>query len=171
MEPIIPTTANTSNRAKIKVADHTKLKTIKTLFDDKILEIHSEINKEDIIRIFSEHFEDKTELENFKNIIENMKEESFLSMKKRIKSQYKKTHKFISKIVEEEKFMKDSETKIVKEEKKLDLEKEVEDKMTSLKQLTNKQSESLERLQGFYFEKIKNFFEANKYKGILIYYF
>lgn len=162
MEPSIPIQSNSSNRMKVKVADPSKLKTIKTLFDDKISEINSDINKEDIIRIFSEHFEDETELENFKKVLENLKEETFNSLRKRIKSQYKKTHKFISKMIEEEKFMKDSETKIVKEEKKLDLEKQVEDKMSNLKLLVNKQGESLERLQSFYFEKIKNFFEANK---------
>jgi len=157
-----PAQANSSNRNKIKVADPSKLKTIKTLFDDKLLEINSEINKEDILRIFSDYFEDQTELENFKKVVENLKEDTFLSIKKRIKSQYKKTHKFISKIIEEEKFMKDSETKIVKEEKKLDLEKQVDEKLTNLKQLVNKQSESLERLEKFYYEKINNFFEANK---------
>jgi hypothetical protein len=154
--------ANSSNRNKIKVADPSKLKTLKTLFDDKLLEINSEINKEDIIRIFSVHFEDEIELENFIKVVENLKDETFQTIKKRIKSQYKKTHKFISKIIEEEKFMKDSETKIVKEEKKMDLEKQVDEKMTNLKQLVNKQSESLERLESFYYEKIKNFFEANK---------
>ena len=157
-----PAQANSSNRNKIKVADPTKLKTIKTLFDDKLLEINSEINKEDILRIFSDYFEDQTELENFKKVVENLKEDTFHSIKKRIKSQYKKTHKFVSKIIEEEKFMKDSETKIVKEEKKIELEKQVDEKLTNLKQIVNKQSESLERLENFYYEKINNFFEANK---------
>ena len=158
----LPANSNPSNKNKVKVADLAKLKTIKTLFDDKLLETNSEINQEDIFRIFSGHFQDETELDNFKKVVENLKDDTFEMIKKRIKSQYKKTHKFIAKICEEEKFMKDSETKIVKEDKKLDLEKQVEEKMTSLKLLVNKQSDSFKKLESFYFEKITNFFEANK---------
>ena len=158
----LPAQSNPSLKNKIKVSDPSKLKTIKTLFDDKLLETNSEINKEDILRIFSGHFHDETELDNFQKVVENLKEDTFLMIKKRIKTQYKKTHKFISKIIEEEKFMKDSETKIVKEDKKLELEKQVEERMTGLKQLVSKQSDCLKKLESFYFEKITNFFEANK---------
>jgi hypothetical protein len=158
----LPAQSNQSIKNKIKVSDPSKLKTMKTLFDDKLLETNSEINKEDILRIFSGHFQDETELDNFQKVVENLKEDTLLMIKKRIKTQYKKTHKFISKIIEEEKFMKDSETKIVKEDKKLELEKQVEERMTGLKQLVSKQSDSLKKLENFYFEKITNFFEANK---------
>jgi hypothetical protein len=160
--PKVPNDNYKSKKNKIKVCDASKLKTYKTIFDDKLLETNTEINKEDIIKIFSELLNDETDLENFKNTINCLKEDTFSSIQKRLKGQYKKINRFVTKVVEEEKFFKDSETKIIFEEKKADLEVQTNEKMDKLKLLVNKQKESKGRIQEFYYDKIKNFFEANK---------
>lgn len=123
--------------SKIKISDLSKLKTIKTLFDDKLLETNNDITKDDIIKIFSENLKDK-DLENFKKIIESIQDENLEKIFKRVKTQYKSTHKFVSKVIEEEKCLKDSEIKIEQEEKNLELDQKVEDRYTNLKMLTKK---------------------------------
>lgn len=149
--------------AKVKVSDPSKLKIIKTIFESKLVESDSEINKADIIKLFSEYIEDENEFQNFEKIIDNMKDETFASIKKRIKTQYKKTHIFASKIIEEEKYTKESETKIIKEEKNLELEKEVTEKISNFAGLKEKHNDTNKKVEEFYFDKIKSFFELNKY--------
>ena len=128
------------------------------------MEIHTEINKDDILQTFKPYFEDDSkDFEIFKNLIDNMKNEFIEKLKKKMKAQYKQLHKFIVRHTEEEKFTKDSETKIVKEEKLLDLEKGVIDKITKINTLIERNRESKRNMKEFYSKKTNEFFEKNKY--------
>lgn len=142
---------------KVKIVDHSKIKSYKSLFEDKLQDMDSELTKDEIIRIFSDLMDNKTHLENFKKLVSQIPYEVFNKISKRIKHQYKVTHKFITKVVEEEKHSKDSETKIIHEQKKLELEKEVNEKTITLKSLVKKNNEATSKIEEYYLDKFNSF--------------
>ena len=149
-----------SNR--IKIFDQTRVTSYKTLFEQKLLENQSEITKEDIKKIFSDSIEDNFDLDVFNNVIDNMKDDFIDKLNKKIKAQYKKTHKFITKCVEEEKYQKESETKIIKETRLTELGTQVDLKLENMKQLLIKRIETKEKLKEYYYDKANNFLGNNK---------
>ena len=117
---------------KIKVRDESKIKVIKSLFSNKLTEIYSELNKDQIIKIFSEYLKDD-DLENFKKNIDSISEDVLEKIYSRIKKYNKAVLKYISKIIIEEKVLKNNEIKIEETEKNEKLQTAVNEIMQNLK--------------------------------------
>jgi hypothetical protein len=117
---------------KIKVRDESKLKLIKTLFNNKLTEIYSELNKDQIIKIFSEYLKDD-DLENFKKNIDNLNEDILEKIYSRIKKYNKTVLKFISKIIIEERVLKNNEIRIDETERNEKLLMNVNEKIQNLR--------------------------------------
>jgi hypothetical protein len=147
---------------KVKITDENRLTVLKSLLEQKILETQSEISRDEIKNIFSTSFEDNADLQVFNNLIDGMKDEIIEKIMKKLRIQYRYTHKFISKSVEEEKLTKESETKLVVDEKLVELEKQVEEKIKTMKNLFSKAKEIDAKLKEFYYSKSDDLFESNK---------
>ena len=117
---------------KIKVRDESKLKLIKTIFNNKLTEIYSELNKDQIIKMFSEYLRDE-DLENFKNNIENINEDILEKIYSRIKKYNKTVLKFIGKIIVEERVLKNNEIKIEEADQNEKLFTTVNEKIQNLR--------------------------------------
>lgn len=149
------------NERTVKTSDYNKLNSIKSIFEQQLMETNSEINRTDIKKIFADKL-DPNEIESFNNIIDSMKDDFLEKIIKKLRAQYKYTHMFLKRVVEEEKYTKDSETKIVKESKDLELEKQVEERVTAMKQLITKYDKAKDKVKNYYEDKANTFFENNK---------
>jgi hypothetical protein len=156
------------NPNKVKVIDLDRIISYRSIFDQKLIEAHSEMTKEDIKNLFMPYFQKGSEeMEVFTKLIDNIKEEFFEKLKKKLKSQYKQLNKTVVKYTEEEKSTKESETKIIKEDKIIQLEKENTEKANSTKNLLYKQKETKNNLNQFYYNKADSI--LNKYKYHVFY--
>ncbi len=147
---------------KVKITDENRLTTLKSLLEQKLLETQSEISKDEIKNIFATSFENDSELQVFNNLIDGMKDDIIDKIMKKLRSQYRYTHKFISKSVVEEQTTKESETKIVIDEKLVELEKQVAEKIKNMKNLGSKIKEVDTKLKEFYYSKSDDLFESSK---------
>jgi len=155
-----------NNQPKVKINDINKLTSIKSIFEQKLLDSLSDVTKNDIKDIFSNLFKDsidKSEKETFFSNIDNIKDENIEKIKKKLRTQYKLSHKFLNRMVEEEKCTKDSEIKIEKEEIQLDLEKKCKENILGMKDLIDKYYETKNKVQDFYEDKTNLFFRNNRY--------
>lgn len=147
---------------KVKITDENRLTTLKSLLEQKLLDTQSEISKDEIKNIFSTSFEDESELQVFNNLIDGMKDDIIEKIMKKLRSQYRYTHKFISKSVVEEQATKESETKLVVDEKLVELDKQVAEKIKNMNNLGCKTKEIDAKLKEFYYSKSDDFFESIK---------
>ena len=145
---------------KVKVIDIDRIISYRTIFEQKQIEAQSEMTKEDIKKLFLPFFErDGEELKVFTRLIDNMKEDFFEKLNKKIRAQYKQLNKVVIKYTEEEKMTKDSETKIIKEDKLVQLEKENVEKLNSTGNNLVKLKESKSNLNSFYYNKADSIME------------
>lgn len=126
-----------NKQKKVKVDDISRAKILKTLLDDKLTETSSEINREEICKTF-ENLLLPSEFENFKVVLENLPEEFFEKIFKRIKTEYKIIHKYLILQIEEEKHVKDNQIKIIKEEENKELLAQATEKLNNLKTFIEK---------------------------------
>lgn len=147
---------------KVKITDENRLTTLKSLLEQKLLDTQSDISKDEIKNIFSTSFEDDSELQVFNNLIDGMKDDIIEKIMKKLRSQYRYTHKFISKSVVEEQATKESETKLVIDEKLVELDKQVAEKIKNMNNLGCKTKEIDAKLKEFYYSKSEDFFQSIK---------
>ncbi len=147
---------------KVKITDENRLTTLKSLLEQKLLDTQSDISKDEIKNIFSTSFEDDSELQVFNNLIDGMKDDIIEKIMKKLRSQYRYTHKFISKSVVEEQATKESETKLVIDEKLVELDKQVAEKIKNMNNLGCKTKEIDAKLKEFYYSKSDDFFQSIK---------
>ena len=150
------------NDNKIKISDGTRILSLRTIIEQCILEVHSELTKEDFKNIFDKFFEEEKDLNVFHEVVGSIKEEFLEKLKKRLKLQARNIHQFISKNCEEEKYTRDSETKIIKEEKETELEKFMEEKIKLLLKIIKSLREHKEKSEKFYIDVCDNILENSK---------
>jgi hypothetical protein len=148
---------------RVKIADSTKPSFYKSIIDEKLSEVFSDINKEDFIRIFSEMINDEEDKEDFVKYAETLNETFFQKLIKRIKSHHRITNANISKLIDEEKCGKESETKVVTEPNSSELRKCMEESITQFKKTLTKYYDTKNKVESCYVDKLNKIFQTNKY--------
>lgn len=158
--------SNENKNYKVKIDDYTKIKILKTLLDDNLNELQSDINKDEITNIFKELLSE-LDFENFKAVVNSLSEETLEKINKRIKTEFKIVHKYLVGITEEDKQIKDNIIKIEKEQTNLELESQVNEILNNIKSLIEKQKSLETTIDDHYSSRIKALLNNEKYIYLL----
>jgi hypothetical protein len=122
---------------KIKVRDDSKVKIIKTLYNNMLTDIYSQLNKSEIVETFTAYLTEE-ESKQFKKYVESLSDELFDKIYLRIKKYNKSILKHITKFIIEERIIKHNEIKIDEVEKNEKLQISIIEKTPELKELVKK---------------------------------
>jgi hypothetical protein len=147
---------------KIKISNLNKLHFYKTILENHITQNLINITPEDIKKDFAEFFDNQEEKENFDKIIDSIKNDYITKLKKHIKKLYKEFHKKVKSLVVEDKVQKKNEIKIIKQEKFITLENEINEKVFNTNKIIEKQKEFENKLKNHFDEKLKSFLHQYK---------
>lgn len=146
-----------ADKEKIKISNLHKLHFYKSILENHISQNLINITPEDIKKDFAEFFDTTEDKEKFDKIIDSIKNDYITKLKKHMKKLYKEFHKKIKSLVVEDKVQKKNEIKIIKQEKLISLENEINDKVNATNKIITKQNEFENKLKNHFEEKLKSF--------------